>query len=178
MKCADTHQTWALSQCQCHIKSACCENRENVTCEVCCSVDVQWFQERSSQALPNAKELYVWNDFMLPIRLQECLQAPLCFLKFLFCTDPTGSIGWPSPAPRLRIDDCFEMHILHWVLCDLLLSSHQSFQHEVQLRHCVFCTKPFVILVFWQTSQFRSFGKWEKHCVYPLDEVGKTQVDW
>ena len=32
-------------------------------------------------------------------------------VKFLFCTDTTGSIGWPSPAPRLHIDDCFEIHI-------------------------------------------------------------------
>ena len=29
-------------------------------------------------------------------------------------TDTTGSIGWPSPAPRLHIDDCFEIHNLHW----------------------------------------------------------------
>ena len=33
--------------------------------------------------------------------------------KFLFCTDMPGSIGWPVPAPRLHIDDCFEIHNLH-----------------------------------------------------------------
>ena len=61
------------------------------------------------------------NDFWLPIWLQELLQAPLCFLRsFLFCTDTTGSIGWPSLAPRLHIDDCLAIHILHWELCDLL----------------------------------------------------------
>ena len=27
--------------------------------------------------------------------------------KFFACTDTTGSIGWPSPVPRLHIDDCF-----------------------------------------------------------------------
>ena len=48
--------------------------------------------------------------------------------KFLFCTDTTGSIGWPSPAPRQRIDDCFEIHILRSELCDLLLSSHRFFR--------------------------------------------------
>ena len=53
------------------------------------------------------------NDFRLPIRLQELLQASLSFLKFLFCTDTLGSIEWPSPAPRLHIDDCFEIHNLH-----------------------------------------------------------------
>ena len=40
--------------------------------------------------------------------------------KFLFCTDTTESIGWPSPAPRLHIDDCFEIHNLQGELCDLL----------------------------------------------------------
>ena len=28
-------------------------------------------------------------------------------------SDTTGSIGWPSLAPPLHIDDCFEIHILH-----------------------------------------------------------------
>ena len=32
--------------------------------------------------------------------------------KFLFCTDMLGSIGWPSPAPRLHINDCFEIENL------------------------------------------------------------------
>ena len=49
-----------------------------------CGVDVQWLQERSSQALPNSKELSGVNFFRLPIRLQELLQAPLCFLRS-FC---------------------------------------------------------------------------------------------
>ena len=54
------------------------------------------------------------NGFRLPIRLQELLQAPLCFLgSFCFCTDTPGSIGWLDPVPRLRIDDCFEIQNLH-----------------------------------------------------------------
>ena len=56
-----------------------------------CDVDVQWFQERSTQALPNSEELSV-NDFRFPIWLRELLQAPLCFLRsFCFariCLDP------------------------------------------------------------------------------------------
>ena len=39
----------------------------------------------------------------------------------------TGSIEWPSPAPQLHIDDCFEIRNCHWGPCDLLLSSHQIF---------------------------------------------------
>ena len=53
------------------------------------------------------------NDFRLPIGLQELLQASEFPEKFLFCTDMIGSMGWPSLAPRLRIDDCFEVHNLH-----------------------------------------------------------------
>ena len=60
--------------------------------------------------------------------------------KFLFCTDTLGSTEWLSPAPRLHIGDCFEIRNFHWELCDLLLSSHQNFQQEVRLHHCVSCT--------------------------------------
>ena len=55
-----------------------------------------------------------WN------RLEASNLAPRYFAssfvfpeQFMFCTDTTGSIGWPSPAPRLHIDDCFEIHNLH-----------------------------------------------------------------
>ena len=51
--------------------------------------------------------------FGFPIWLQEILQASLFPAKFLFRTDTTGSIGWPSPAPRLHIGDCFEIHNIH-----------------------------------------------------------------
>ena len=46
-----------------------------------CGVDVQRFQERSSQALPNSKGIVSVNDFRLPVRRQELLQAPLCLLR-------------------------------------------------------------------------------------------------
>ena len=83
------------------------------------------------------------NDFRLPNLAPRTLASSFVFPeKFLFCTDTTGSIGWPSPAPRLHIDDCFEIHNFHWKLCDLLLQSHQNFLHKVRLRHCVFCTGP------------------------------------
>ena len=51
-------------------------------------------QERTSQALPNSKKNVGVNDFRLPIRLQELLQAPLSFLRgFCFARirlDPVG----------------------------------------------------------------------------------------
>ena len=53
------------------------------------------------------------KDFRLPIGLRELLQAPLCFLRsFCFARirlDPLGG----HVAPRLHIDDCFEIHNLH-----------------------------------------------------------------
>ena len=102
------------------------------------------------------------DDFRLPFWLQDLLQAFVFPEKFLFCTDMTGSLGWLSPAPRLHIDDCFEIQNLHWELCDLLFpNKHQIFfLHEVRLRHCVLCTGPLVILVLWQISQFRFLRKW------------------
>ena len=71
----------------------------------------------------------------------------------------TGSIGWPSPAPRLHIDDCFEIRNCRLGPCDLLLSRHRNFLHEVRLRHSVFCTGP---LLFWSSDRSRNFGLWVK----------------
>ena len=77
------------------------------------------------------------NNFRYP-RVPRNFASSLVFPeKFLFCTDTTGSIGWPSPAPRLQIDDCFEIRNCRLGPCDLLLSSHQNIQHEVRLPHCV-----------------------------------------
>ena len=83
------------------------------------------------------------NDFWFPLGFQELLQASLGFLvQFCFCTDTPGSIEWLDPAPRLHIDDCFEIRNCRLGPCDLLLSSHQNLQLEVRLRHCVFCMEP------------------------------------
>ena len=108
-----------------------------------CGVDVQGFQERSSQALSSSKELSVWLTFGFPTGSKNFLQAPFVFLeKFLFCTDMFGSSECPSFAPRLHIDDGFEIHNFNRELRDLLQSNHQNFLHEVRLRQCVFCTGP------------------------------------
>ena len=101
------------------------------------------------------------NDFWFPFGFQELLQASLGFLwSFVFCTDTPGSIEWVDPAPRLHINDCYEIHNCRLGPCDLLLSNHQNLRLEVRLRHCVFCMGALVILVRLQISQFRSLGKW------------------
>ena len=52
--------------------------------------------------------------------------------------DTPGSIEWLDPAPRLHIDDCFEIRSCRLGPCDLLLSSHQNLRLEVRLRHCFY----------------------------------------
>ena len=51
------------------------------------------------------------NDFWFPLGFQELLQASWvsCKVFFFFCTDTPGSIEWLDSAPRLRIDDGFEI---------------------------------------------------------------------
>ena len=54
------------------------------------------------------------NDFGLPYRAPRTFASFSGFpVKFLFYTDTTGSIEWPSPAPRLHIGDCFEIRNCH-----------------------------------------------------------------
>ena len=78
--------------------------------------------------------------------------------KFSCCMGKIESIEWQDLVPRLRIGDCFEIHFLRLGLCDLLLSSHQTFLLVVELRQCVSCTEPLQSLVRKQTSQFGLLG--------------------
>ena len=75
--------------------------------------------------------------------------------KILFHTGMILSIEWLDLVPRLRIGDCFEIHLPRWGLCDLLLSSHQKILLEVLLRQCVFCKEP---LLSWFGSRHRNVG--------------------
>ena len=78
------------------------------------------------------------------IRLQELLQAPLCFLRsFCFARirlDPLGG--------QVLHHDCISMIVSrftsfteNFVIC-CNQSNHQHFLHEVRLRQCVCCTGP------------------------------------
>ena len=62
--------------------------------------------------------------------------------NFCFHTDKIVSIEWRDVVPRQRTGDCSGIHFLRSVPCDLLLSNHQHFLHEVRLRQCVFCKEP------------------------------------
>ena len=60
-----------------------------------------------------------------------------------------------------RIGDCFEIHILHKGLCDLVLSGHQNVLLEVWLCQCVSCKEP---LLSWSSCKCRSFGSSGSEC--------------
>ena len=107
------------------------------------------------------------NDFWFPLGFQELLQASLGFLwSFRFCTDTPGSIEWLDPAPRLHIDDCFEIRNCCLGPCDLLRTlwsavikspkfAAQGTASPLRLLHGALA-----ILVRLQISQFRSAWRW------------------
>ena len=123
-------------------------------------VDVQWFHDNSSQDLQNSKELSAWMTFGYSDGSRNFRKLPsISWEKFWFCTDQIESIECLNLVPRLRIGDCVEIHLLHWGLCDLMLSSHQSFLHEVLHHHRASLQGARVILVLLRISQFLSLGR-------------------
>ena len=99
------------------------------------------------------------NDFRLPIRLQELLQAPLCSLRsccFAWIRlDPLGGHFLHRDCISMIV---FEIHNLHWELWHGAL----------------------VILVLWQISQCRSFGKWVQILCLPKSALlaGSKDNPW
>ena len=99
------------------------------------------------------------NDFRFPIRLQELLQAPLCFLRS-FC------------FARIRLDQ-LGSQVLHHDCISMIVSRFTFFTenfviccYQVTNIFCKSTTVPIrllhgalVVLVLWQIAQFRSFGK-------------------
>ena len=125
-----------------------------------CGVDVQWFQEESSQDLPNSKELSVYTTWGFLFGSKNFWQAPLCFLRSFRSArirlDPLGG--------QVLHHDCISM-ITAWFtfftenFCDPQLLNHQNFLLWARLYQHVFCKKPLFFSVFKQISQFGSF--WE-----------------
>ena len=100
-------------------------------------VDAQWYYDKSWQDLPNK-----WHS-AFPTARETFINSLPFPEKFSFYKDQIVSTEWLDSVPHLRIGDCFEIHLPHWGLCDLLFSSHQTFLLEVLLRQCVFCKEPF-----------------------------------
>ena len=143
-----------------------------------CGVDVQWFSRRDLHMLCQIPRNCQCKWLLVSFRVPGTFASSFVFPeKFLFCTGTTGSIGWPSPAPRLHIDDCSRIHTLHWELCDPLLLNHQNFLHEVRLRECVFCTRS---LWFWSSGRSRNFGLSGSeflHCAHPKSTLLEGSKD-
>ena len=73
-------------------------------------------------------------------------------------------IEWLDLVPRLRQSDCFEIHFPQSRLCDLLLSSHQTFLLEALLRQCGFNKEPLSSWFATKLCNFDLFGSVYKHC--------------
>ena len=118
------------------------------------SVEVRWFHDKSSHALPKSIDLSVYLIFDLCDDSNNLTNFFHSHVKILFCTDKIESIEWQDLASRLRIGDCFEIHLPRWGLCDQSLSSLRTFLHEIVLRQYVFYKDP---LSFWFSSRRRNF---------------------
>ena len=119
-------------------------------------VEVRWFHDRSSEDLPNFKEMSVWITFGLCDGSRNFLWTLFVSCEvFFFCTDKIESIEWQDLELRQRTRDSSVIHLPRGGLCDPSLSSHQTFLLEVELRQCVFCKKP---LSYWFASWLRNFG--------------------
>ena len=80
-------------------------------------VDAQWFQKRSSQDLPilrNCQCKWLLVSSLTPRTFVNSFLSPE---KFSFHMGMIVSTEWPRLVPPQCID-CFEIHILHWELCD------------------------------------------------------------
>ena len=132
-------------------------------------VDVQWFQETSSQAFAKFQGIVSLNDFRLSIRLQELLQAPSFVFpeKFLFL----HGYAWIHWVAKSCTTTAYRWLFRDWqpslrTLWSAVIKS-PKFLHEVRLCQYVFCTGPFW---FWSSGRSRNFGlsgSEYKHCVYP-----------
>ena len=80
--------------------------------------------------------------------------------NFLFCADTNGSIEWPSPAPRLHIDDGFEIHKFHWEPWWPAVIKSPKFSARGTAPPLRLLHGSLLILVLWQISKVRSSGKW------------------
>ena len=61
--------------------------------------------------------------------------------KFLFCMGRIVTTALPNLVPPRHIDDCCEIHFLHWEFCDPQLSSHQNCPLWARLFQHVFCSR-------------------------------------
>ena len=92
--------------------------------------------------------------------------------KFPFCTDKIVSIEWQDLEPRLRTDDCLEIHFLRWGLCDLLFIKSPNFSARGTASPARLLQRALVILVL------GLFGKWVlQRCFRDAAFVGRSESE-
>ena len=132
-----------------------------------CGVDVQWFQERSSQDLPNSKELSVYMTWGFLFGSKNFCKL-LCVSWEVFVLHGYDWIHWVAKSCTTTAYRWYcVIHFLHWELCDPQLLNHQNFLFWARLYQHVFCKKP---LFCSSSSRYRSLGLSGsecRHCAYP-----------
>ena len=79
---------------------------------------------------------------LVPRRLQELLQALLCFLRSFFVLHGYDCIHCVAKScTTAAYRWFFEVHILHWDLCDRQVLNHRNFPLWARLHQCVLCKK-------------------------------------
>ena len=124
-----------------------------------CGVDLQWFQDNSSQALPNSREFVSVNDFWFPRRLQELHWVLLGLLGF-FVLHGWYCNHWVAKSCTTTA--------YRWLFRDPLSSLRKLWSAEIKWPEISalgmtalarLLQEDLVIFVFKQISQFGSFGK-------------------
>ena len=112
------------------------------------------------------------NDFRLPIRLQELLQAPLCFLRsFCFARirlDPLGGQVLHHDCTSMIVSR-FTIFTENFVSCCYQVTNNFSSRYGFAIASSAwgpFSFGPFIDLAI---SVFREMRK--KHCAYPNPHV-------
>ena len=133
-------QTWLQQYCRCtFFHSACC-SLSNPICfrsVWCRRTMIPW---KIFTGFAKFQRIVSVNDFRLPIRLQELLQPPVCFLRS-FC------------FARVRLQPS-----LRTLWSAVIKSPKFSARGTAPPMRLLY--KALVILVLWQISQIRSFGMW------------------
>ena len=153
-------QTWLQQYCRCtFFHSACCSSSNPICCRsVWCRRAM--IPGKIFTSFTKFQGIVSVNDFRLPFRLQELLQAPMCFLRsFCFARiwlDPLGG--------QVLQHDCISMIVSRFT------NFTENFAICCNQVTKFFCAKygsakassagALVMLVLWQISQFRSLGKW------------------
>ena len=145
-----------------------------------CGVDVQWFQERSSQALPNSKELSVQMTLGFPFGSKNICK-PLCVSWEVFVLHGYDWIHWVAKSCTttayrwLFRDSQPSLRTLWSAVIKSPKFSARGTASPLRLLHGAL-----VILVLWQISQFRSLGKWILTLCLPKSTllVGSKDNPW